>query len=118
MWLVRSTFSNTYTSINTTDYKTLLDNTKNKPWYYSFYCYKFINQEIKIPCDLNFNSILRHYLSNDDKKLYQLHLKAVKLWKKENDFYWRVDKVLTETFDKLWTEMIRGSNDKISQEKI
>ena len=104
IYVVGTEFSNVYTSTNNIQYCQMLNGAMDIPWYYAHYKYMLLSVDsIKIPCDADLLPIPRKELSVFDKKLYQLHVKAVKSWKQFEDFYWRVSPELAREFDQLWT---------------
>ena len=114
IYLVKSKFSNYYTSINTVEYYEKLLQCSDIPWYYCYYDY-ILHNVTKIPCDsLYYRPVSRHILNTNDKQLYHLHLQAVKLKKYNDDFYWRVDPALHYKFSLFWETVLREKNDKIN----
>ena len=94
-YLVKSIYSDKYTSYNTLDYyKKLLH--AEKPWYYEFYEYKWSNNP----------SINRSELKGYDRQLFKLHLRAMRVWKEYKTFYWLVDDNLNKQFEYFWLEQI------------
>lgn len=109
MYLVKSRFSNCYTSVNTIDYYNRLKQCDTLPWYYQYYDYKLHNAII--PCNLNYQPLPRSSLNINDRDLYRLHLQAVKLAKSNNKFYWQFDNTLTEKFSALWERIVNDPLD-------
>ena len=104
MYLVKSRFSDCYTSINTVDYYNKLKLCNTLPWYYQYYDYKL--HTATVPCDLNYQPVTRHSLNTNDRDLYHLHLQAVKLTKDSDKFYWQFNNTLTEKFSALWERIV------------
>jgi hypothetical protein len=114
IYLVKSKFSKYYTSINTIEYYEKLLQCSDIPWYYCYYDYTLNTQNIDIPCNSLYTYVSRQSLNTFDKQLYYLHLQAVKLKKRNDDFYWRVDPALHYKFSVFWETVLREKNDKIN----
>lgn len=112
IYLVRSKYSNYYTSVNTLDYYNKLQLCDNKPWYYEHYSYLLTDNIKQIPCDSNFKKVNYSSLNTYDLQLIRLHFKAVKSYKLNNNFYWLTDFNLAEKFSNYWKKVIQN-NDKI-----
>jgi len=94
-YLVKSKYSDTYSSFNTIQYYNELQLVE-KPWYYKYYDYKLSEISYINRSDLNWY----------DRELYKLHLQTIRLWKKQQSFYWLIDSELNESFSNLWIEIL------------
>ena len=84
-------------SAQTSDYFNQLAKV-HKPWYYRYCHYTPSNNSY----------IDRCLLTGYDRELFKLHLKAHKIWKKHNCFYWLYDKSLDKRISNLWIEILNN----------
>ena len=113
IYLVKSKFSMYYTSINTVEYYKKLMACHDLPWYYKHYEY-VLHETVSIPCNSLYQNVSRQLLNTHDRRLYYLHLQAVKIKKYNDDFYWRINNELDKKFSTFWETIIREKNDTIN----
>lgn len=94
-YLVKTIFSNSYSSYNSFEYYKKLQQI-SKPWYYKFYIYTPTNE-----CFID-----RRSLKSYDLEIFKLNLKAHKIWKAHKKFYWLYDNNLKNSFNNLWIELL------------